>query len=430
MDVSNTLDNIYKLFLLSNGICTDTRKINTGEIFFALKGPNFNGNTYAEKALSAGASHAVIDEKYYNKDERYLLVDDVLQSLQSLATHHRSQFKIPVIGLTGSNGKTTTKELIKAVLQAKYNVTATTGNLNNHIGVPLTLLQMDATTEFAIIEMGANHVGEISFLCSIAKPTHGLITNIGHAHLEGFGSLDGVLRAKSEIYQYLIEKEGVVFINTDDPTLMNMSKGIKNPIFYPAENDFSATGFISADPAVDFESNGELYHSNLIGGYNFSNIAAALCIGKYFELSMEDSAKAIVDYTPDANRSQLLKLGTNTLIMDAYNANPESMKEAIINFEQMVAANKVVILGDMFELGDYSEEEHKKIGEFVNTCHFDRCFFVGEEMQFAHPQVSGSLYFQLKADLAKYLDENPVRNATILMKASRGIGLETLLERF
>ncbi len=430
MSVINTLDNIYNLFLQSNGICTDTRKINKGEIFFALKGPNFDANAYAEAALDKGAAYAIIDETSYKKDERYIVVEDVLHTLQDLAAHHRAQFDIPVIGLTGSNGKTTTKELMKSALQTKYNVTATKGNFNNHIGVPLTLLQIDAKTEIAIIEMGANHIGEIAFLCNIARPTHGLITNIGRAHLEGFGSIEGVLRAKSELYQFLIENEGTIFINSDDQILMNMSKRVNNPVLYPSEDDFSTTRFISANPAVAFESNGKTYYTKLIGEFNFSNITAALCVAKYFDIKGEDASKSIEEYSPDANRSQMLKIGSNTLIMDAYNANPESMKAALLNFENMEVANKVVILGDMFELGSYAEEEHKKIGEIVNECHFDQCYFVGNEMQYAHPQVKGSLYFQTKADLAEYLNEHPIQNATILLKASRGIGLETLLDTF
>lgn len=426
----NTLDNIYNLFLQSNGICTDTRKLNNGEIFFALKGPNFNANTYATSALDLGAAYVIIDDTSFKKDERYIVVGDVLHTLQDLAAYHRAQFKIPVIGLTGSNGKTTTKELINLVLQTKYRVAATTGNLNNHIGVPLTLLRIDKKTEIAIVEMGANHVGEIAFLCSIARPTHGLITNIGRAHLEGFGSIEGVLRAKSELYQFLIENDGTVFINSKDPVLMNMSKRVKNSVLYPSVDDFNAARFISSNPAVTFASNGITYNSKLIGEYNFSNINTALCVARYFDVAAEDASKAIEDYCPDDNRSQLLKIGTNTLIMDAYNANPESMNAAILNFENMEAAKKIVILGDMFELGSYAKDEHKKIGDIVNACHFYQCYFVGDEMKYAHPQVQGSLYFQTKSGLDEYLNEHSIQNATILLKASRGIGLETLLDKF
>ena len=343
-------------------VSTDTRNIPEGAIFFALKGPSFNANEFALEALDKGAAFAVIDEETYQKDDRMVLVEDVLQTLQELAQYHRQQLKIPVIGLTGSNGKTTTKELIREVLSQKYKVLATEGNLNNHIGVPLTLLSIDPEIEIAIIEMGANHIGEIARLSEIAQPTHGLITNIGKAHIEGFGGFEGVIRGKSELYHYLIQRGGEVFVNSQDEVLSNMAKRFDKPYFYPAPGDYLTCTLVDADPFVTYENeSGTLVKTQLIGTYNFSNIAAAICLGKFFDIPEKEADAAIARYVPTNNRSQIIRKGTNTIILDAYNANPDSMEAALENLKAMKAEDKVVILGDMFELGEESEAEHRRI---------------------------------------------------------------------
>ncbi len=424
------INNIYKLFLENKGVSTDTRTIHPNDIFFALKGPNFNANQLAEEAIVKGARAAVIDDPSYVIQDKTILVDNVLEALQELASFHRRQLDFPVVALTGSNGKTTTKELIRAVLVTRYRITVTEGNLNNHIGVPLTLLSLRDDTEIAVVEMGANHIGEIAFLCEMAAPTHGLITNIGKAHLEGFGSIEGVLRAKSELYQYLLNHGGEVFINSEDQALKNMSKRFKNPLFYPAVSDYCHTKFMGADPMVRFETeNTTVFDTQLIGAYNFINIAAAICVGKYFGIHPDDAGKAIAEYLPVTLRSQVIKKGTNTIIMDAYNANPESMKAAILDFDRMKALHKTVILGDMFELGNYSRDEHEALGKLLKTCSFDTILLTGEEMAAAHKEVPGSVYFKTKSQLERYLESHPVTDSTVLLKASRGIALETVTEK-
>ena len=361
-----SLESIYLAFLSSSGVCTDTRSISQDCMFFALKGDNFNGNHYAKEALAAGARYVVVDEDLGLSNDQYFLVDDVLTTLQKLATRHRLKLNFPVLAITGSNGKTTTKELIREVLSAKFNVHATVGNFNNHIGVPLTLLQTTVETEIAIIEMGANHIGEIAALCDIARPDFGLITNIGRAHLEGFGNLEGVIRAKSELYQYLIINKGVAFINSQNEILKNMAKRFRDPIFYPSQNDNYHCEFISAEPFVHIKTAGGVaIETQLVGTYNFENIAAALCIGHYFSVPESEMVKAIANYLPSNNRSQVVSTASNTIILDAYNANPNSMKAALQNFNQMKANKKVAILGDMFELGEESEDEHNKIGQLL-----------------------------------------------------------------
>ena len=322
---------LYQLFLKSTGVSTDTRKIDPGNIFFALKGPNFNANEFASKALEMGASAVVIDEAAYfeEDDERYFICENALVCLQKLANYHRHQFDIPVIGLTGSNGKTTSKELLNAVLRTKFKTLATVGNLNNHIGVPLTLLALNQSHELAIVEMGANKQGDIQELCEIAEPTHGFITNIGKAHLEGMGGPEGVLKTKTELYQHLRENKGTVFINSQDPILSNMIKRFEEPVLYPAKGDFCEVSFHGADPFVKFsvEGNQEIFLSSLIGAYNFGNIATALTVGKFFGVDMNQAVQAIVDYKPSNMRSQLVEKRSNLIILDAYNANPSSMEQ-------------------------------------------------------------------------------------------------------
>ena len=424
-----SIDHLYKKFLESSGVSTDTRKIEQYSMFFALKGENFDANNFAAAALKDGAKYVVVDNPEVVDGDAYLLVNDVLSALQELATYHRKELGIPIIGLTGSNGKTTTKELIREVLSTKFNVSATTGNFNNHIGVPLTLLSMTRDTELGVVEMGANHIGEIAALCEIAQPTHGLITNIGKAHLEGFGSYEGVIRAKSELYHYLIQHDGVVFINSDDPVLTNMSKRMKDPVFYNNAGDFYQCELISANPYVVYRNEGgEKVETKLIGTYNFKNIAAALCLGKYFKVDEELANSAIANYIPENNRSQILNTATNQIILDAYNANPISMKAALDTIVGMDHGNKVVILGDMFELGDDSDLEHESIVKMVSEMELAKAIFCGKASTKASENNASISKFETKAELSEYLQNNPIKDALILIKASRGMGLETLIE--
>lgn len=419
------IEDIYQLYLQHRSVSTDTRKIKSGDVFFALKGPNFDANAFASKALEAGASYVVIDDANYQKNEQYILVDDVLKALQLLANHHRRQLNIPVIGITGSNGKTTTKELIRNVLSSTYKTYATVGNLNNHIGVPLTLLSIDDSIEIAIIEMGANKIGDIKELVEIAEPTHGLITNIGHAHTEGFGGIEGVIRGKSELYQFLIERKSEVFINSQNEILRNMGKRFENPYYYPSKGDYYHCRYLEASPFVKLETEeGVIIETQLIGSYNFENIAAALCLGKYFKVPSAKAGQAIRDYVPTNNRSQIIKKGTNTIIMDAYNANPNSMEAAINNFKTMEGQRKMVILGDMFELGAYSESAHTNLGEQISKAGFEKVIFCGKSIKAALRFNPGAEYFEDKVQLNDFLKKQNFRDSIILVKASRGIGLE------
>lgn len=423
------IDELYSYYLKSNSVSTDTRKISAGDMFFALRGPNFNANAFAEKALNEGASYAVIDDPAYKKSDRYIVVEDVLSSLQQLARHHRRQLQIPIIGITGSNGKTTTKELIRNVLSAKYNTFATQGNLNNHIGVPLTLLSLNKEVEIAVVEMGANKVGDIQELSEIAEPTHGIITNIGHAHTEGFGGIEGVIRGKSELYNFLLKTRGEVFINSQNEILANMGKRFDQPFYYPSLGNFYHCKFIEASPFVVLETEGkEVIHTNLIGSYNFENIAAALCIGKFFKVEASKANEAVRNYIPSNNRSQIIKRGTNTVILDAYNANPTSMEGAIKNLIAMRNTKKAVILGDMYELGSYSEDAHAKLGELVSKGNFDIVVFCGKHIKTALASNPQAVHFEDKKQLFDYLSQHPFQDSTILVKASRGIGLENVVD--
>ncbi len=371
----------------------------------------------------------MIDDENYARDERYIVVEDTLAALQDLATHHRKQLHIPVIGLTGSNGKTTTKELINAVLSKKYRTLATKGNLNNHIGVPLTLLSIKPAHEIAIIEMGANHQGEIARLCEIALPDYGLITNIGKAHIEGFGGFEGVIKGKSELYQHLINHDGVVWINSNNPILSNMAKRFKTPLFYPNEGDFYHCEFREANPFIVLKAeSGNIVRTQLIGGYNFENIAAALCIGKYFRVPADDAEAAIAAYNPENNRSQVIHKEGYTIIMDAYNANPSSMKSALENLLSMESKKKAVILGDMKELGDTSEEEHRNIGQWLNASGFDEIYLYGDYMKFAAEECPASHHFTDKNSLRKKIGEREFKDYILLIKGSRSMGLEDVLE--
>ncbi|QCR23748.1 UDP-N-acetylmuramoyl-tripeptide--D-alanyl-D-alanine ligase [Pontibacter sp. SGAir0037] len=426
----HSIDFLYQKYLECRHVSTDSRAEQDQSLFFALNGPNFKGAKFAEQALQKGARYAVVDDPAMASANCFV-VEDTLQALQDLARHHRQQLSIPVIGITGSNGKTTSKELVHAVLSQKFNTLYTQGNLNNHIGVPLTLLRIKPAHEMAIIEMGANHIGEIALLCSIALPTHGMITNIGKAHLEGFGSLEGVARGKSELYLHLDQYSGTVFINTGNEHLVRMSRRIAQKITFPAANDFYHSELLEASPFVVYrDEEGNTVQTQLVGSYNYENMAAAACIGKYFGVPLEQANEAIAGYSPVNNRSQVLQKGSNTLLLDAYNANPTSMAAALRNFGGMNAPRKVVIIGDMFELGAESEAEHRAIGEIAAAQPFDTVLLCGKDMRYAATAKETFLHFETKADLQQWLQEHPVSESYILIKGSRGMGLETLVELF
>ncbi len=422
-------EEIYQQFLKHPEVTIDSRKISKGCIFFALKGDNFDGNDFALKALQEGASLAVIDNPQIHQTG-CILVDDVLQSLQSLANHHRRTFQIPVIGITGSNGKTTTKELISSVLSSHYNITATQGNLNNHIGVPLTLLQMSNLTEIAVIEMGANHQGEIANLCAIAEPTHGIITNIGKAHLEGFGGYEGVIKAKTELYTWLKKTSGIAFINADNALLVEKSNGLDRIFYGTSENNYIHATLIQNQEYLTIDSFWE--HSTyqlktqLIGNYNFENTLAAICIGKAFEVPENKIKDSIENYTPSNSRSQLVKTNKNSVIMDAYNANPTSMQAAIRNFNNLKADKKLMILGDMLELGEESKAEHKYIIELISQFSLNNTILVGPE--FCKLGDSELLCFIDSQQAHDYLKNEKPSGYTILLKGSRGIKMEKIMD--
>jgi UDP-N-acetylmuramoyl-tripeptide--D-alanyl-D-alanine ligase len=433
-----TTEHLYEIYLQNPDIITDTRRLSQGCFFFALKGDNFDGNKFAAAALESGASYAVVDDASVCKSERFLLVDDVLSSLQALATHHRKQFDIPVIGITGSNGKTTTKELLSVVLSSHYLTHFTKGNFNNHIGVPLTLLSMPKETEVAVIEMGANHVGEIDFLCNISLPTHGIITNIGKAHLEGFGGLEGVKQGKSELYRFLQKTKGLSFINKDEKYLTQLSKNNDKKIFYKATTEVKDTNYttklVEEFPflSVQFETDQKemiSVHSQLLGRYNFNNIMTAICLGNYFKVPDLKIKQAIEAYQPDNNRSQIVKSGSNTFILDAYNANPSSMKNALDNFKKTKNQPKISILGDMRELGDDSIKEHKHLYIHARKCNIDTLVFVGTEFDKikASKVPHNTLHFTDVTACKVWFESQSFVNTIFLIKGSRGIKLETLL---
>ena len=414
-----SLYNLYRQHFL---VDTDTRNIRENTLFFALKGDNFNGNSFAEEALKLGASFAIVDEKVYQTNENVILVNNVLETLQQLANYHRRQLKIPIIGLTGSNGKTTTKELIHVVLNKKYNTRATKGNLNNHIGVPLTLLSMTDKTELGVVEMGANHQKEIAFLCTISEPNFGYITNFGKAHLEGFGGIEGVIKGKSELYTFLKENNKTAFVNPDDEIQVKKTQEI-NTINFKVD----ALEFLEADSFVKLSYNDKIIQSNLVGAYNYSNIAAAITIGTYFKVSDKDIKEALESYVPKNNRSQIIETKNNEIILDAYNANPSSMKVALENFESITTTTttKVVILGDMFELGDDSLQEHQAIVDLTISLNFDSVYFVGENF---NRIKTGKHQFKTYENFEDYIKKNPLENKSILIKGSRGMRLERILE--
>lgn len=423
------LNQIHHLFLESSGTSTDTRNIKQNFLFFALKGDNFNGNTFAHQALKRGARYAIIDEAVQPTDERFILVTDVLETLQALARFHREQLGLSIIALTGSNGKTTTKELIHAVLKPHFKTVATVGNLNNHIGVPLTLLSMTTDTQIGIVEMGANHAKEIAFLCEIAQPNMGYITNFGKAHLEGFGSEEGVVNAKSELYDYLKAHSGLIILNSDD------AKQVSQVGTYDSTYTFSETSetavnvkLTDTQPFLSVTFKESIIKTNLIGVYNFHNIAAALTIGVYHKLTSLQLKEGIEAYVPANNRSQIIQQNSNEILLDAYNANPSSMEVALENFKGIQNQNKLAILGDMFELGTASAKEHLEVinkGVLAKNCTF---YFVGShffEQNKAHPNIK---FFETFHDLQLHLENITISNTSILVKGSRGMALEQVLK--
>jgi UDP-N-acetylmuramoyl-tripeptide--D-alanyl-D-alanine ligase len=423
---------LYSYFLKSSSVITDTRKIEKNALFFCLRGENFNGNKFAKEALRKGAAFVVIDDsEYFKENSQYILVEDCLKSLQELAKYHRLQFDIPVIGLTGSNGKTTTKELIHSVLSERFNITATFGNLNNHIGVPLTLLKINKNTEIALIEMGANHLKEIEFLCNITKPTHGYITNFGKAHLEGFGSTEGVIQGKSELYKSLENTKGTALINSEDKLQVRLTKNQAKQQFGNKEADIVITSnnYTTKDNnhlSVSFQST--IINSKLKGTYNYSNIKAAIAFGFIFDISLEKIKKGIEGYIPKNNRSQWLKTERNTVILDAYNANPSSMSVALESLLNSDTKNKILILGDMLELGGYAADEHQRIIEILNKKTPETVILVGKEFKKTKTSNSNFHKFEETKDVIPFLQKKNFQNKTILIKGSRGIALEVLQE--
>lgn len=418
---------LHRLFLKSTGVSTDTRRIDPGSIFFALKGGKFNANNFAIEALEKGAAYAVIDEEQEQKDERLILVEDVLKSLQDLASYHRRSINIPIIALTGSNGKTTTKELIHAALATQYKTVATKGNLNNHIGVPLTLLTMNTTTEIGVVEMGANHQKEIAFLCEIAQPDFGYITNFGKAHLEGFGSVEGVIKGKSELYEYLRDHRKTLFLNMDDPIQMQHLSYSKK--FTYGENP-------QADVRITYRQQGsyaaiqvedQVINSKLSGSYNAKNMAAAFTIATYFKVPLQQIKLALESYLPGNNRSQIILKEDIEIILDAYNANPTSMTAAIENLSGMERSPKAVILGDMFEMGALAEEEHQQLVNKLETSNFKKIYLIGENFyktKTDHPIQK----YKTFEDFTTAFNPADVTGAVVLIKGSRGMALERVLE--
>ncbi len=434
------LEELYRLFRQHPVVCTDTRRLSPGCLFFALKGDNFDGNTFAVQALSDGAAYAVIDDPRFQANDRCLLVTDVLTCLQRLARHHRLQFDIPLIAIAGSNGKTTTKELVSAVLASHYPCHFTRGNLNNHIGVPLTLLAMPDETEVAVIELGANHPGEIAALCEIAMPTHGLITNIGKEHLEGFGSLAGVKKAEGELYRYLARRDGCVFVNLSEKYLPGMARNIRKKVAYARaeildpstggnpitvqlinETPFLHLAFLSEwDEAIEV-------HTRLVGRYNFNNLMTAIALGTYFKVPALAIKYALEAYEPANNRSQLLRRGTNTYLLDAYNANPSSMRAALESFSQLPAGRKVAILGDMLEVGADSLKEHQAMLRLAARSGLDALVLVGKEFGRCNYKRIKALHFVDNGAAKAWLNGQHFQDTLFLLKGSRGIRLEAIL---
>ena len=420
---------IHSFFLKCKSVSIDTRKIEPNSLFVAINGDRYDANIFAEEALEKGASYVIIDNEKYFIDQRTILVEDSLMTLQELAKFHREYLKLPIIALTGSNGKTTTKELIAVVLAKKYKIKATIGNLNNHIGVPLTLLSFNAETEIGIVEMGANHKKEIEFLCELTKPDYGYVTNFGKAHLEGFGGLQGVIEGKSEMYHYLLNNEKLAFINLEDSIQVEKSNVLQSFSFGINKEDADVNiSEVKANPFVVISYSGFAISSHLIGLYNANNINAALTIGKYFGVTDSEIKEALESYVPENNRSQLLTKGTNQIILDAYNANPSSTTVAIENFLQLDNPVKIMILGDMFELGEESREEHQAIVTLLSNEDKVKCYFIGKAFYEVRIEKNNLWFFETFDKFSDYLKETKMEKSTILIKGSRGMALERTLD--
>lgn len=424
-----TTEQLYELYLQYPSVQTDTRKLKEGDIFFALSGSNFNGNRFALKAIEAGASYAVVDEEIANQNGRILKVDNVLETLQQLSKFHREQFDIPFIAITGSNGKTTTKELVNAVLAAHYKTYTTQGNLNNHIGIPLTILRVKPDAQMAVIEMGANHQKEIEGYCQYVEPTHGIITNCGKAHLEGFGGEEGVRKGKGELFDYLRVNNGTAFIFSDYQYLQEMSTGINNIVRYGTANAYVTGIAIPSETFLQVQINNEevpvVIETQLVGDYNLPNVLGAVAVGKHFEVPMKKIAEAIRNYIPGNNRSQMIVKGNNHIILDAYNANPSSMKVAIENIAKVNADTKVVMLGGMMELGDESLEEHRNIVDIIKKYDWEKVVLVGGDFEkIDHP----FLYFETSDKAGEWLKQQNFQNTYLLIKGSRSIQMEKIVE--
>lgn len=425
------IDQLYDLFLRNPSIQTDTRKLQPGDLFFALKGDNFNGNLFAKQAIEKGAAFCIVDEAIDKNDDRFIMVDDVLTTLQDLAKYHRQQFSIPFIAITGSNGKTTTKELVHAVLSSHYKTYTTQGNLNNHIGIPLTLLRVRKDAEMAVIEMGANHQKEIESYCQYTLPTHGLITNIGKAHLEGFGGIEGVKKGKGELFDFLRGNNGTAFICSDYDYFAEMSRGIKEIISYGTTNASVEGSVITSEPFLQVKVmkgiERAIIRTQLVGSYNLPNILAAVCIGNHFRVPAEKIISGIENYHPDNNRSQLVKKGNNTIILDAYNANPSSMKLAIENFASMEGENKILVLGGMMELGQESLKEHQQIIDLISKYKWNKVALVGGDFsKLHHPYLN----FKNSIEAREWLHQLSPTNCSLLVKGSRSMMMEKVLEEW
>ncbi|MBI9060407.1 MAG: UDP-N-acetylmuramoyl-tripeptide--D-alanyl-D-alanine ligase [Marinilabiliaceae bacterium] len=428
------LEQIYDLYLRHSVISTDSRKCPVGAIYFALKGERFDGNKFVLDVLNRGASRAVSDDKSLIGIDNVIIVSDVLKTLQNLALFHRRKLGIPILGITGTNGKTTTKELVATVLQKKFKVEATKGNLNNHIGVPLTILSMDQNVEFGVVEMGANHIGEIDFLCRIAEPDFGVITNVGKAHLEGFGSFEGVKRAKGELYNFLREKSALAFINADNVQLEQMGEGLSNKFEYGIEKGVLKgcvrdvnNPFLSVNWGSESMGCKNSLETHLIGAYNLENVLCAIAVGTYFGISSQDINDAISSYYPTNNRSQFIKTATNKIILDAYNANPSSMVEALNNFTNMDHISKVAILGGMKELGEDSVLEHEKLIEHISGLSISTLILVGDEFADFTISTVSTLKFDSYESVNRFLKKSPLSNSLFLIKGSRSNRLEKIV---
>ena len=419
------ISTIYKIFLASNGVSTDSRKVQKNDLYFSLKGPNFNGNKFAKSALEKGACYVIVDQEEYVISKSCILVENCLTTLQDLANYHRKKCKAKVIGLTGSNGKTTSKEIIFSVLKNEFKTIATIGNLNNHIGVPLTLLSIKEETEIAIIEMGANHVKEIELLCNIADPDYGYITNFGKAHLEGFKNIEGVIKGKSELYNHLIKKSKLIFINNCDKKQVEITKEYSNKFTFGETNSDSNFYIKSINPTINISIDNVSIESNLLGKYNVNNIAVAICIGRYFNISNEKIKKGIEDYIPDNNRSQIIQKGSNKIILDAYNANPTSMQLALSSFNEMKGEKKIIFVGDMFELGENSHQMHQEVVNTIEKMEFYQTFLIGDLFNKTKHSSKIKSVKNLN-DLRKNIHE--ISNSTILIKGSRGMELENIVD--